>query len=308
MKVIVTIPAYNEETSIADVIQSIPRKLSGVKTVKVLVIDDGSTDNTFATAKNAGADYVLQNVRNRGLAYTFQRLLKEAISLDADIIVNTDADNQYNQAEIAQLIKPIIAGQADIVNGGRQVHTLTHMPLVKKYGNRFGSWILAQLTGLAIQDASSGFRAYSREAAMQLHLTSDHTYTHETLIQAAYKKLRVQEVPIQFHQRRSDKSKLIRSVWSHITKSAATIVRTVLMYQALKVFVTLGTISILIGILGGMRFLYFFLSGTGEGHVQSLILSSILINFGFTSCTIGFLADLLATNRKLLEQNYERFS
>lgn len=302
MKLIVIIPAYNEEKTIGEVIRSIPRKIRGISKVEVLVINDGSKDKTTKEARKAGADYVLSHKINRGLTQTFADGLQEALRLGADIIVNTDADNQYKQEEIPKLIGPILKGEADMVIGNRQVEKLNHMPLAKKYGNILGSFTIRFLTGSKIKDASSGFRAFSREAARQLKLFSYHTYTHETIIQALNKNLVIAEIPITFRKRRYGESRLISGVWSHIKKSAATILRTILMYKAFKVLVTLGLFIMSLGVLGGLRFLYFFFTGNGAGHVQSLILSSILISIGFTTCVMGILADLISINRKLIEQ------
>ena len=304
MKLIVTIPAYNEELTLADVIKSIPRRIKGIDKVKILVWDDGSTDNTFKVAKQAGADYIFKNKKNLGLAKTFDLATKKAVELGANIVVNTDADNQYDQKEISKLIGPILRNEADVVNGDRQVHTLNYMPLSKKYGNIIGSWVIRQLTGVKLNDASSGFRAYTAEAIKQFNIFSNHTYTHETIIQAAFNNLVIEEVPVTFKERLggSSQSRLISSVWSHIKKSASTIVRTILMYRALKVFGILGMIFSLIGLAGIIRFLFFYFQGMGNGHIQSLVISSVLISFGLTTLMIGVLADLISINRKLLKE------
>lgn len=302
MRLIVQIPAYNEESSIIEVIKSIPKKIPGIKKVQVLVIDDGSKDNTFQSAKKAGADFVIRNTKNMGLAQTFQRGMNFALKHGADIIVNTDADNQYNQSEISKLISPILEGKADIVSGNRQVETLDHMIPAKKYGNILGSKVVDWAAGYHIIDASSGFRAYSREAALKLFVTSKHTYTHETLIQATHKNLKVIEVPVEFRKREGH-SKLIKSVSSHVKKSMATIMRNTLMYNSLKFF---GYLGILLGILGLVPFLRWyilsFLANQGGQHIQSLIVGSILLSFAGLSILIGFIADLLAINRRHLEE------
>lgn len=300
MKLIVTIPAYNEEKTMSSVIKSVPRKIKGVGSVEILVIDDGSTDKTVSIAKKAGADYVISNLRNMGLAKTFSRALSESVNLGADIIINTDADNQYDQKEISKLVTPIIENKADFVNGDRQVHTLPHMPTSKKYGNRIGSFVIRALTGVSLQDASSGFRAYSRECAKSFQLFSKHTYTHETIIQAAFNGMRIEEVPITFKKRSVGKSKLISGVIPHVLKSANTILRAILMYKAFRFFVTIGGIILLLGLIGCIRFLYFYFAGEGTGHVQSLIFSSILLSIGFNTIILGIIADLIAINRKLI--------
>lgn len=302
MKLIVTIPAYNEEKTIGKVIKSIPRRIKGVSKVEILVINDGSKDKTEKEAKKAGADYILSHKINRGLAQTFADGMQEALKHGADIIVNTDADNQYKQEEIPKLIEPILKRKADMVIGNRQVEKLNHMPLAKKYGNIIGSWTIRILTGCNVRDASTGFRAFTRECAQKFNLISSHTYTHETIIQAVNKDLVIAEVPVKFKKRTSGSSRLISGIWSHIKKSAATIIKAILMYKAFKVLVTLGLFIMSLGILGGLRFLYFFFTGNGAGHVQSLILSSILISIGFTTCVMGILADLISINRKIIEE------
>ncbi len=303
VKLIVQIPAYNEEVNISKVIKEIPRHIDGIDVVEVLVIDDGSTDNTIAEAKKAGADYVVQNVKNSGLAFTFQRGLSSALALGADIIVNTDADFQYNQKEIPKLIKPILTNEADIVSGNRQVETLKHMKFSKKYGNLIGSRVVKFCAGYDLIDASSGFRAYSKEAALRLFVTSTHTYTHETLIQASRKKLKVVEVPVEFRKREGGESKLISSVYNHIKKSMSTIARSTLMYNSLKVMGYLGGLLIIIGVIPILRWLYltYIINSAGD-HIQSLILGSTLILAGGLSVLLGLISDLISINRKYLEE------
>ncbi len=301
IKVVVMIPAFNEEETIGSVIKEIPRTIQGVETVEVLVIDDGSTDDTVKAAKSAGADYVLKNTVNRGLAYSFQKGLNEALKLKADIIVNTDADFQYNQEEIPKLILPILEGKADIVSGNRQVEKLNHMAFSKKYGNIIGSKVVKISAGYPLKDASSGFRAYSKEAALKLFVTSKHTYTHETLIQATHKKLKVVEVEVEF-RKRNGHSKLISSVYSHIKKSGTTIVRSTLLYNSLRFFSYLGLALILIGLIPMVRFLYlsYIIQAAGD-HIQSLLLGLLLMTFGGMSILLGFISDIIAINRKHLE-------
>lgn len=302
MTLFVTIPAYNEEHTIGEVIKSIPRSLKGIKQVKVLVWSDGSSDDTVQAAKQAGADYVFASKRNLGLARTFDLATSKAVELGADIVVNTDADNQYDQGEIPLLLAPILDGTADLVNGNRQVPTLTHMPKSKQLGNRLGSWTIRLLTSLPIQDASSGFRAYTAEAIRELRIFSRHTYTHETLIQAAYGDLAVAEVSITFRARTggAGSSRLISGVFSHIVKSGSTIVRTILMYRAFKYLVTLGFVELALSAILGLRFLYFLLAlEQPGGHIQSLILASMLFTLGLVTIMVGLLADLIAINRKM---------
>lgn len=305
LKLIVQIPAYNESSTISKVIKEIPRKIQNIHEVKVLVIDDGSTDSTPEEAKKAGADYIIKNTKNSGLAYTFQKGINKALELGADIIVNTDADFQYNQKEIPKLIQPILEGKADIVSGNRQVETITHMPSSKKYGNLVGSKVVKIFSGSNIIDASSGFRAYSRHAALKLFVISKHTYTHETLIQASQKNLKVIEVPVEFRKRLdiNKDSKLIKSVPSHIKKSGATIIRNTLMYNSLKFFSYIGLILIILGLMPMIRWYYlsYIIRDNGQ-HVQSLLLGLMLMMFGGFSIMLGFLSDIIAINRKHLEE------
>lgn len=302
MKLIVTIPAYNEEKSIQEVIRSIPREIQGIDKVEVLVIDDGSSDRTVEMAQAADADHVLSNIVNRGLATTFRRGLDKAVELGADIVVNTDADDQYDQSEISKLIQPILDGKADIVSGDRQIEKLTHMPTLKKYGNMFGSWVVRKVSGVPVRDASSGFRAFTKEAALRLSVLSSHTYTHETIIEAEDKKLVFMEVPCTFRAREGTSSRLISGVFGHIKKSGATIVRTIVRHHPLKTFTYLGGSLFLLGALIGIRFLFYYFSGDSSGHVQSLIFMAILIMLGFQVVVLGLLADNINANRRINEE------
>lgn len=302
MKLIVQIPVYNEEETIGEVIKSIPKKLPHFSRVEILVADDGSTDKTARVAKRAGADYVISNRLNRGLARTFRLALQKSLDLGADIIVNTDGDSQYDQKEIPKLIEAIILKKADMVIGDRQIKTLTHMPRQKKIGNIMGSWMVRRLTGVRVRDASSGFRAFSRRAAESFYLLSNHTYTHETIIQAANKDFVITEVPVTFRKRQVGESRLINGVWRHIKRSSATIIRAVLMYKAFKYLVTSGLVVLSLGMVGVLRYLYFFALGESSGHVQSLIVSSVLVVLGFNTVLLGIIADLISINRKLLER------
>ena len=301
-KLFIQIPAYNEQEIISKVIKEIPRKIPGISEVKVLVIDDGSTDKTVEVAKKAGADYIMRSTKNNGLAYAFQRGMNKALELGADIIVNTDADFQYNQKEIPKLVQPILEKKADIVSGNRQIGNLTHMAPAKKYGNIIGSKIVKLCAGYNIIDASSGFRAYSKEAALKLFVISNHTYTHETLIQAKYKNLKVIEVPVEF-RKRDGRSKLIKSVYGHIKKSMATITRNILMYNSMKVLGYLGVILIIIGLYPMVRWIYlsYIIMASGN-HIQSLLLGTLLMVFGGLSILLGFISDLIAINRRHVEE------
>jgi len=302
MKLIVTIPAFNEENKIQSVIKEIPRQISGISEVGVLVVDDGSTDQTAEKAKEAGADYVVKNKSNKGLALTFSRAQELALKLGADIIVNTDADFQYNQTEIPKLIEPILTGEADIVLGDRQVKKLKHMKLGNKFGNLLGSWLIRKITSSTIIDASTGFRAFSREAALRLNVTSFHTYTHETLIQAIDKRLTIVQIPVEF-RKREGKSRLIASIKSHIFKAMVTIIKTFTVYKPLRVMLSMGGLIFGAGLLLVLRFFYyfFFTASGGSGHIQSLILAAVFMLIGFQTCVLGLIASAIGVSRKLLE-------
>jgi len=302
MKLIVIIPAFNEEKTIGKVIREIPRQINGIDEVKVLVINDGSTDHTAKIARESNADYVVSNFQNRGLAYSFQIGLNTALKLGADIIVNTDADFQYNQTEISKLIQPILQRRAGMVIGNRQIRKLNHMSFVKKYGNILGSWVLRKILGNSVTDASSGFRAFSRECALRLNILSNHTYTHETIIQCTIQKIRITEIPIEFKKRNTGKSKLIRSVFGHIKKSFGTIIRVYLTYKPLKTFSELGIFIFVIGTFFYARYLCFYFLQQGGGHIQSLLLGITLVIVGVLIVVLGFIADLISTNRKFHEE------
>ena len=295
------IPAYNEENTIAKVIEEIPRKIDGIDSVEVLVIDDGSTDRTAEIAKKAGADYLLIHKRNLGLARTFKDGLDFALALGADIIVNIDADAQYNAKEIPKLIEPILRGEADIVIGDRQIDKLDHMPKSKKIGNKIASWVTRRLSGLPIKDAQTGFRAFSREAAMKLNIVGEYIYTQETIIQAAKKGLKVVEIPVEF-RRREGKSRLISSIWGYAKNAGITILRTYRDYHPFKVFVAIGGIIFLAGTLVALRvLLHYFETGAVTPHLPSAVLSVLLILIGSLTAIFGLLADMLRTHRELIE-------
>lgn len=304
MKLFVTIPAFNEEKTLVKVIKSIPKKYKGISQVKILVYDDGSVDKTASVAKQSGADYIFSHKHNLGLAQTFKDAIKESLRLGADIIVNTDADNQYEQKEIVKLIQPIIEGKADLVIGDRQVSKLDHMSWSKKYGNLLGSFAIRWLTGTKIQDASSGFRAFTKDVASNILIFSTHTYTHEMIISAHFRSFTLHDVPIIFKKRVTGGSRLISNgIFSHILKSGTTILRSLLLYKAMAVFTTIGSFIILGGFIGILRFFYLALvTGKAGGHIQSLVISSVLIGIGFNILIIGFIADMISYNRKLIEE------
>lgn len=300
MKLIIQIPALNEEETIAEVIQAIPRTVPGFTGVEVLVIDDGSTDSTVEVARAAGADHILRMGCNMGLARAFSAGMEEALALGADVIVNTDADHQYCSDDIPALVRPIREGEAKIVVGARPIRDNEHFSPTKKLLQRFGSWVVRKCSGTDIPDAPSGFRAYSRDAAARMCVINTYTYTIETIIQAGRKHIPMTWVPVRVN--RVDRpSRLFKGMGQYIRRSIATILRVFVLYAPLRFFLSLAALCALPGVAGVMRFLGFYFAGDGSGHVQSLILSSALLAMAMVLMAIGILGDMIAANRTLLE-------
>lgn len=300
MKLIVQIPCYNEEKYIAQTIRDIPRRINGFDTVEVLVIDDGSNDNTSQVARQCGADHIVSHFSNKGLAYTFTSGLDACIRLGADIIVNTDADNQYCGEDIKKLVQPILDKTAEIVVGDRQTDTIDHFSTSKKILQKTGSFIARVLSDTDVTDAVSGFRAFSRSAAMDLNVISEFSYTIETLIQAGRKKIAVESVPIRTNQMTRE-SRLYKNLQQFLASQAGTMLRTYVMYKPLRTFLIVGGLFMATGIIPITRFLFFYFSGQGDGHIQSLIFSAILFITGFQIMVLGILGDVISLNRKLIE-------
>ena len=304
-KLIIQIPCLNEATTLEETLADLPRQLPGVDEIELLIVDDGSTDGTAEVARELGADHVVQHARNMGLAAAFSTGLEACIRLGADIIVNTDADNQYRGEDIAKLVEPIVAGRADLVVGDRGVGTLSHFSPIKRLLQRLGSWVVARASGVETPDATSGFRALTREAAMRTLVLSEYSYTLETLIQAGSSRMAIEFVPIRVNAN-TRPSRLMTSIPQYIRSSGVTIVRTYAMYRPLRVFTLLGLALIFLGAIPGARFLVFFFFGDPVGHIQSLILASILLIVGFQILLIGLVADLISFNRKILEETIYR--
>lgn len=301
LKLVVTIPAYNEAETIADVIREIPRQVEGLSSVEVVVLDDGSTDSTRAVALEAGADCVVRHKANKGLASSFRDALREALERGADIIVNTDADNHYDQSRIPDLIQPILAGKADITIGSRNIKDLP-MRWANKWGNVVGSSLVRTLAGLPPDiDVSTGFRAYTREAALGLNVMSDLTYTHETLVAAMEGGLTVVDVPIAAREV-TRPSRLIKGTASHVLRALRVIIRSYAIYQPLRVFMALAAVLIAAGLVPMVRFLVLFITSGSGGHVQSLIAGSVLLLVGFQVLVMALLASSIAWNRKMIEE------
>jgi glycosyltransferase involved in cell wall biosynthesis len=304
MKLIIQIPCFNEAETLPLTISDLPRQVPGFDEVEILVIDDGSTDNTFKIAKELGVHHVHRLQQNRGLAHAFALGLETALKLGADVIVNTDGDNQYRGEYIKDLVHPILQGEAEMVIGDRQIDKISHFSPAKKMLQKIGSWVVRWASGTNIPDATSGFRALSRAAALHLVIFSSYTYTLETIIQAGKKGLSVTSVPVLTNTMLRE-SRLIYSIPRYVLRSAGTILRIFLMYEPLRVFLTLGIFPIIAGSLLLIRFGYFFITAGGGGHIQSLIIASILIVLGLLIFLLGMLADLIARNRHLTEEmNY----
>ena len=302
MKLVIQIPAYNEEATIAKALAALPRSVPGFSSVETLVIDDGSTDATSERAREAGAGRVVRLTTNRGLAEAFSVGLSEALAIGADVIVNFDADLQYDPADIPALVAPVLEGRADFTIGDRGPGQLAHFSPSKRLLQRMGSWVVRQASGIQVTDAVSGFRAVSAEAARRLNVFSKLTYTLETLIQAGYKGLRVVSVPVRAHPPVRP-SRLFTSTFKYVLLQGSNVLRITALYKPMKVFSIAGALFMLAGAALGARFLaYYFFGRNPGGHVQSLILAAVLIVVGFQTLLIALLADLVAINRRLLEE------
>lgn len=300
MKLIIQIPCYNEAETLEVALNDLPKHIDGIDEIEYLIINDGSKDNTVEVAKRWGVNYVVNFRRNKGLAKGFMAGMDACLRNNADIIVNTDADNQYAGSDIEKLVRPIINGETDIVIGERPIDTTEHFSPLKKKLQHFGSFVVRKASKSDIPDAPSGFRAYSREAAMRLNVVNEYTYTLETIVQAGRTKIAQTSVPIKTNPELRE-SRLFNSMFGYVKKSMLTILRALMMYKPMRFFNIIGGIIFGLGVLLGVRYLVYFAMGNGGGHIQSLILTSILIFMGFQTILIGLLSDLIASNRKLLE-------
>lgn len=315
MKLIIQIPCYNEADTLEIALNDLPKHIEGIDAVEYLVINDGSTDNTVAVAKDWGVHYIVSFKRNKGLAKGFMAGVNECLRQGADIIVNTDADDQYCGEDIEKLVRPILDGQADIVIGERPIDQTEHFSPLKKKLQHFGSWVVRKASNTDIPDAPSGFRAYSREAALRLNVVNEYTYTLEQIVQAGQNRMAIMSVPVRTNAQLRP-SRLFHSMFGYIKKSMVTIVRTYLMYKPLRFFTVVGSVPLMIGIMTGIRYLGYFFHGVGDGHIQSLLLAVMMILLGFMIGIVGLQADVIAANRKLLEdiryevkkKNYEKNS
>ena len=300
MKLIIQIPCLNEELTLPETLKDLPKSLNGIDNIEILVINDGSTDRTVEVAEEHGVHHVLSLTNNKGLAKAFIYGINHALHLGADIIVNTDADNQYFGGDIVKLIEPILKKRADIVIGDRKVETIGHFSPIKILLQKLGSWTVRQLSGTTVPDATSGFRAYSKEAALQMNVISDFTYTIETIISAGKKNIAIEHTPVRTNKKLRE-SRLFPSIQVYLRRSLVTMLKVYSMYRPLKIFTIAGGTTFLIGFIIGCRYLFFFFQGQTEGHIQSLILSAILLIVGFQIIMMGIAAELISVNRQLLE-------
>lgn len=305
MKLIVQIPCYNEETTLAETVRDIPRNIPGIDTVEILVIDDGCSDRTIEIARQAGVDHIISNAINMGLASSFRRGLDTCLKLGADIIVNTDGDNQYAGGDIPKLIEPILSGKAELVIGDRQTAAIPHFSPTKKLLQSLGSLVVRRLSGIDVPDAVSGFRAISREAAIKLNIISSYSYTIEMIIQAGKKQISVAHVRVNTNPPTRE-SRLFSSIFKFIELQLSIMIRMYAMYKPLRVFIYISLALSLIGFIPILRFLYFYLVGQGEGHIQSVVLGGVFLSMGFIAFLVGLLADLISRNRQLIEINLEK--
>lgn len=300
MKLIIQIPCYNEAETLEIALNDLPKQIDGIDEIEYLIIDDGCTDSTVEVAKNWGVHHVVSFAKNKGLAKGFMAGLDACLKNGADIIVNTDADNQYCAEDISKLIQPIMDKKADIVIGERPIDETAHFSWMKKKLQHFGSWVVRKASKTDIPDAPSGFRAFSREAAMRVNVINDYTYTLETIVQAGRNKIPITSVPVRTNPELR-KSRLFHSMFGYVKKSILTIIRALMMYKPLYCFTLVAAIPTVIGLGIGIRFLTYYCAGRGNGHTQSLMLSCTLLIIGFVTFVIGMLADVISANRKILE-------
>jgi glycosyltransferase involved in cell wall biosynthesis len=299
-KLIIQIPCLNEASTLPATLAELPRSIPGIDAIEVLVIDDGSTDGTVDVARAHGVTHIISHRGRRGLAAAFVTGIDASLKLGADFIVNTDGDNQYSGEDIAALVAPLVKGEADVVIGDRNVGGLQHLSWTRKRLQHLGSWVVRQVSNTRVPDTTSGFRAYSREAALRMNIVSEFTYTLESIIQAGKRRMAIAHVPIRSNAR-TRPSRLFDSVWVYIKRSASTIVRIYTMYEPFKVFTTIGIVTFAAGLAISFRFLYFYFNNDGSGHIQSLLLAAVLMIVGFQVLLIGLVADVISANRKLLE-------
>jgi glycosyltransferase involved in cell wall biosynthesis len=306
MKLIIQIPCLNEEEALPVTLADLPREVPGFETVEWLIIDDGSTDRTIEVAREHGVDHVVRLTNNKGLASGFQAGLDASLKLGADVVVNTDADNQYFGGDIVKLVEPILRGDADMVVGDREVQNIQHFSPLKKALQRLGSWVVRRASQTTVPDTTSGFRAYNREAALAMQVVSNYTYTLETIIQAGKMLIAVDHVPVKTNEKLRE-SRLFPSMWSYIRRNGVSIFRVYSMYEPLRVFMMGAIVIGLVALVVWGRFAYFFVfEHEGGGHVQSLILGAVLFNAAMLLAALGVIGDLLSAQRVMLQRTFER--
>ncbi len=305
MKLIIQIPCLNEEETLPATLADLPREVEGFDQVEWLIIDDGSTDRTVEVARTHGVDHIVRLTNNRGLAAGFQAGLDASLKLGADVIVNTDADNQYNGADIPLLVAPILAGDADMVIGDRQTDTIAHFSPLKKRLQKLGSWVVRQASETDVPDTTSGFRAYNREAALQMAVVSRFTYTLETIIQAGKLLVAVEDVPIRTNEQTRE-SRLFPSMWSYVRRNSVSIFRIYAQYEPMRVFMTLAVLLFVLALVPWTRFFVSWLQGDGAGHVQSLIFGAVLFNAAVVMAALGVIGDLMHAQRIMSQRIFER--
>jgi len=305
LKLIIQIPCFNEEETLPQTLTDLPISIDGIDTIETLIIDDGSTDRTFEVAKELGVEHIVQNTKNMGLARSFSRGIDACLKAGADIIVNTDGDNQYAGGDIPKLVQPIVEGRAEIVIGDRQIQGIKHFSAFKKFLQKLGSLVVRHLSDTDIPDVVSGFRAISREAALKLNIISPYSYTIEMVIQAGKKNMAVTHVPVSVNPKTRD-SRLFKSIPGFVSRQLSSMVRMYSMYEAFRMFFYIALFFMLVGAIPILRFLYFYFSGEGDGHVQSLVLGGMFVIIGFMTFVIGLVADLISFNRQLTEITLEK--
>ncbi len=305
LKLVIQIPCLNEEETLPLVLKTIPKKIKGIGSIEILVIDDGSTDKTIEIAKSFGVKHFVRHAKNMGLARSFHDGVNYALGIGADIVVNTDGDNQYPQERISDLVQPILEGRAEIVIGDRQTSKIAHFSGFKKLMQRFGSWVVNKAAGTDLPDAASGFRAYSRESLMRINIVTSFSYCMETIIQAGNKRIPIESIRIETNPKTRE-SRLFKNIWQHMFKSSTAIVRSFIMYRPHLIFISIGAAFLILGLVPFVRYVVLYLDGDRGSHIQSLLLGSVLLFSSVISFALSIIADLTRTNRILQEDNLER--